>query len=92
MMYSIVLTQGAIADIKRLKKSGQKVLLRKVEELLEELRSTPTRRKGKPEQLKGFALPTWSRRISGQHRLVYQIDEDRIVMLVLAAWGHYTDK
>ena len=92
MTYTLVLTEGAIADIDRLKKSGQKILLRKVEAIFEELKTTPTIGKGKPEQLKGFRLPTWSRRISNQHRLVYQIDELNIVVLVLAAWGHYQDR
>jgi toxin YoeB len=36
---------------------------------------------GKPEPLKGLASNTWSRRLTGEHRLVYIVFDDRIVFL-----------
>jgi toxin YoeB len=44
---------------------------------------------GKPEGLKYLAANTWSRRIDLEHRLVYQVDGDRIVFL--QARYHYED-
>jgi toxin YoeB len=45
---------------------------------------------GKPELLKYVPEPnTWSRRIDLEHRLVYQIDQSRIVFL--QARYHYDD-
>ncbi len=33
-----------------------------------------------------------SRRISRKHRLVYEIHDTEVIVLVLAAYGHYEDK
>ncbi len=40
----------------------------------------------------GFLSGFYSRRISHKHRLVYQILEEKVIVLVLAAQGHYGDK
>lgn len=92
MKYEIVLTDDAKNDIKRLEKSGDKKSLKKLLSLLDELEINPEIGTGKPEQLKYFEVPTWSRRISEKHRLVYQIKENIVTILVLSAWGHYNDK
>jgi toxin YoeB len=44
---------------------------------------------GKPEPLKYIAANTWSRRIDLEHRLVYQIDNNRIIFL--QARYHYSE-
>jgi toxin YoeB len=44
---------------------------------------------GKPEPLKYVGANTWSRRIDLEHRLVYQVDSNRI--LFLQARYHYED-
>lgn len=36
---------------------------------------------GKPEPLKYLAADTWSRRVTGEHRLVYLVKDDRVVFL-----------
>ena len=92
MMYSIELTLEAEKDIEKFKKSGEKKVLLKIDKLLDELRKHPTYGTGKPEQLKYYETPTWSRRITDKHRLIYRIEEDRVVVLVLSFWGHYGDK
>ena len=46
---------------------------------------------GKPEQLKYFAEPVFSRRIDKTNRLVYcQYNEDDL--LIISCKGHYRDK
>ena len=47
---------------------------------------------GKPEQLRGDRAGQWSRRITKKHRLIYEIHETEIVVLILSSYGHYTDK
>jgi toxin YoeB len=92
MNYSIEITIDAEKDIEKLKKSGDKKALVKIDKLLDELRSHPTTGTGKPEQLKHYLIPTWSRRISDKHRLIYRIQEEKVIVLILSFWGHYGNK
>ena len=92
MSFSIELTINAENDIEKFKRSGNKKVLIKIDKLLDELREHPKTGTGKPEQLKYYDIPTWSRRITDNHRLIYRIHDDRIVVLVLSFWGHYGDK
>lgn len=41
----------------------------------------PERGIGKPERLKSLGAGVWSRRITQEHRLVYQVFKDRVVFL-----------
>jgi toxin YoeB len=50
--------------------------LRKVNELIREIRRTPFQGIGKPEPLKGMLSGWWSRRITREHRLVYRVAGD----------------
>lgn len=45
---------------------------------------------GKPESLSGNLAGFWSRRINDKDRLIYKIEDDRII--ILACRYHYTDK
>lgn len=92
MKYSLIFLPEADEDIKRLKKSGNKALYKKLSILLEEISEHPKTGTGKPELLKHYTEPTWSRRISGEHRLVYEIRDKVITILVLSAYGHYGNK
>jgi toxin YoeB len=92
MTYSLELTFDAELDIEKFKKSGDKKTLIKIDKLLNELREHPTKSTGKPEQLKYYDIPTWSRRINDKHRLIYRIQEDKIIVFVFSFWGHYGNK
>jgi toxin YoeB len=92
MSYSIELTDDAIIDIEKHKKSGDKKILVKIDKLLTELREHPTSGTGRPEKLKHFEKTTWSRRITDKHRLIYRIEDQKVIVIVLAFWGHYDDK
>ena len=52
----------------------------------------PTIGTGKPELLSGNRSGQWSRRITQKHRLIYLIDEEKVVVLLLSTYGHYDDK
>jgi len=91
MIYEVIILEQAENHLAKLKKS-EKAAFKKAVKLLGELQEHPTTGTGKPEQLKHYKEPTWSRRISDKHRLVYRIQDDIVVVLVISAFGHYDDK
>jgi toxin YoeB len=46
---------------------------RRINELIKDARRNPFNGIGKPEPLKGDLAEWWSRRITGEHRLVYRV-------------------
>lgn len=63
-----------------------KKMVKKINELIRDIqRSGISEGLGKPEALK--YLNAWSRRITQEHRLVYRVEADRL--LILACRGHY---
>jgi toxin YoeB len=55
--------------------------------LIEECRRHAYEGSGKPEPLRGNRTGWWSRRIDVEHRLVYSLRED--VVMIAACRGHY---
>jgi len=55
-----------------------KKLLKKINTLIKEIKRTPFEGTGKPEPLKHILQGCWSRRINHEHRLVYEVFEERI--------------
>jgi toxin YoeB len=51
-----------------------------INELLKEISRNPFSGTGKPEPLKHKYKGFWSRRISDEHRLIYQVKEDNILI------------
>lgn len=92
MSYKLRLTPYAIKDIQLHKKSGDKKLLQKIAVLLEELREHPKTGTGQPEKLKYDLEGYYSRRINRKHRLVYEILEEVVTVIILNAFNHYDDK
>lgn len=62
-------------------------LLSKINHLLRECLRTPFAGTGKPEPLRGNLARHWSRRISAEHRLVYRVEGEHLV--VVACRYHY---
>ena len=54
---------------------------RRILDLVDAVLRDPFAGIGKPEPLKYLAADTWSRRITGEHRLVYRVYRDRIHFL-----------
>lgn len=90
-MYRIKFTEEAIDNVTRLEKSEPQAY-KKLEKFLQELRLHPITGTGHPRQLSGDRAGQWSRSITKEHRLVYQIDGTEVLVLVLSAYGHYDDK
>jgi toxin YoeB len=57
-----------------------KAILKKINSLVKEIDRTPFEGSGKPEPLKYNLSGLWSRRINLDHRLVYKIENDAIVI------------
>ena len=72
MSFEVILTPKANKGIEKLKKAGNKSLIAKLGQLLDELEEHPETGTGKPEKLKHELSGLWSRRINREHRLVYQ--------------------
>ena len=90
-MYRIDFTKTARLEVAQFEKS-EPTVFKKIEKLLLELIVHPYTGTGKPKQLGGNRTGQWSRRITHKHRLVYQVEETKITVLVLSAYGHYDDK
>lgn len=87
-MYRIVFTREAEEDLRLLQKKAAKAMP-KFRKLLAEVAEHPRTGTGQCEQLKHYATETWSRRITREHRLVYQIHDDIVEVLVISTFGHY---
>jgi len=67
--------------------SGDRKALQRINRLLDEAARDPGSGTGKPERLRGDLSGCWSRRIDQEHRLVYTVVGDDLV--VLQARYHY---
>ncbi|MEX2484414.1 MAG: Txe/YoeB family addiction module toxin [Brumimicrobium sp.] len=76
MNYRLDISNLATDQIKDYKKSGNKIILKKLNRLLSEIIEHPFTGTGKPEQLKHNLSGYWSRRINKEHRLIYEVIED----------------
>ena len=86
MTWQIVYTAQARKDAKKVSAAG---LRPKVEVLLEILREDPFRSPPPFEKLVGDLAGACSRRITIQHRLVYQVIEGARTVKVIRMWTHY---
>lgn len=82
----IVFSKNSWEDYLSWRTEDRKVL-KKINELIKDIQRTPYDGIGKPEPLKYDLTGLWSRRIDREHRLVYQIrDED---LLIYSCRYHY---
>ena len=68
--------------------SQDKKILKKINQLVKDIRS-PFEGIGKPEPLKENLAGFWSRRIDEEHRIVYAVKDNTI--LIFSCRGHYDD-
>ena len=86
MSWRLVFTKQAQKDAKRIKQSGLKPAASR---LLDILREDPYQSPPPFEKLVGDLSGACSRRINIQHRLVYQVLEERKTVKVIKMWTHY---
>lgn len=89
--YKIDISDDAAKVIKKWKKSNP-LAFKKLYKLLPELEQHPRSGKGHPEALKGGKDITWSRHVTAHDRIIYDIYDDIITVLVVEVEGHYNDK
>ena len=58
-------------------------ILKRINALIKEIQRNPYEGVGKPEPLKYNFAGYWSRRINDEHRLVYQVTEDAVLIAQL---------
>lgn len=78
-MYKILLTKEMLEDMAFFAQSQPK-LLSKIVKILESVAKTPFEGIGKPEALKHDFQGYWSRRVTDEHRLIYKLENDIIVV------------
>ena len=83
----IIFKETALEDRDYFKASGNKIIQKRISELIEDIVEHPYFGKGKPEPLKYELSGCWSRRITDEHRIVYKVANDNLYIISLK--GHY---
>ena len=73
-------------------KSGNVKVVNRIKLLLADIAQHPYTGIGKPEALKYSLAGKWSRRINREHRLIYSVDDNLIIVHILAMNSHYGEK
>jgi toxin YoeB len=85
-MRKLILEKNAIEDFEFWAKNDLKILKRIAELFLAVLKE-PFQGIGKPEPLKGNLKGYWSRRINEEHRIVYTVTNESII--IISCRSHY---
>lgn len=86
MSWKVLFTRQAAKDARRIAQVG---LQPQAQRLLDILRENPFQSPPPYEKLLGDLSGAYSRRISIQHRLVYQVLKEILTVKVLRLWTHY---
>jgi toxin YoeB len=86
MKRRILFEADAFEDFNEWAKSDRKIY-NKIAELIKDIERNPYSGIGKPEPLKYELSGFWSRRITDEHRLIYQVSDTEI--LIAACKSHY---
>ena len=85
-MFTVLLSKQAVKDLELLKRAG---LNSKAKAIVDSLKENPW---APPlEKLVGNLRGFYSKRINIQHRLVYKIDDEKQIVLIVSMWSHYCD-
>jgi toxin YoeB len=84
----LVFTESAWQDYQWFQERDRK-LLKRINTLIKDVLRSPFEGIGKPEALKADLSGYWSRRINDEHRLVYAIKDDDVI--IVACRYHYNE-
>ena len=90
-MYRIVFSAKADKIIAKWGKSDP-AKKKKLDKVLDAIAEDPRHGIGKPEPMVGGMDITYSRHITDHDRIVYDVYDEEIVVLVVQVEGHYNDK
>lgn len=91
MIYTIEYSKAAEKTLKKWKKSNPP-LFKKATKILFDIMEHPRTGLGHPEPLVGGKDITYSRHITAHDRIIYDIYEETISVLVIQVEEHYDDK
>ncbi len=83
----VELTVRATHDLNFWKKTGNEKVLKRIRELTASILENPYQGIGKPEALKHQLSGKWSRRITQNDRIVYEVRND--ILYISSLKGHY---
>jgi len=76
----IIFSENATEDLQYWKQKRQDKILQRIRQLLESIQIDPFHGIGKPEPLKYSYSGMWSRRINVEHRLIYEVQTNSIIV------------
>ena len=91
MIYRIEFSKEADKTLKKWKKSNPR-LFNKAKRLLLDIMEHPRTGLGHPEPLVGGMDVTYSRHITANDRIIYDVYDERVSVLFIQAEEHYNDK
>lgn len=71
------------SDGQRPASGGQRKILNRINTLIKDIQHQPFEGIGKPEPLKHGLSCYWSRRITDEHRMVYKVEDDSVLIAQL---------
>lgn len=86
-MRKLIFEERSFDDFTEWAEGNRKSDFKRLLKLISEIRRTPFEGTGKPEPLKENLSGYWSRRITDEHRLVYKVTDESII--VIACKNHY---
>ncbi|MCX7027124.1 MAG: Txe/YoeB family addiction module toxin [Spirochaetes bacterium] len=86
MSWEVVYSKQAVKDSERIAESGLK---EKTKKPIAIVAGDPFQDPPPDEKLVGDLTGAYSRRINYQHRLVYQVFEERHIVRILRLWTHF---
>ena len=90
-MYTIEYSKEADKTLRKWKKSNPN-LFKKAANILLDIMQHPRTGLGHPEALVGGGDITYSHRITAHNRIIYDIYDSRIAVLIIQGEEHYNDK
>lgn len=91
MIYEVAYSSRIDKIIAKWKKSNP-ILFKKFRTVIEDISVHPRSGIGHPEALVGGGDVIYSRHITAKDRIIYQIYDDKVLVLVIELEGHYNDK
>ena len=89
-MYRIVFTREAQQQYRHFVTSGNVKLVERINKLIADIAEHPYTGIGKPEALRFSLAGKWSRRINHEHRIVYTVNDQTIIVTILTMRYHYS--
>lgn len=84
----VAFTEKALEDISHWKKINNLAIQKRITKLIESILISPSEGIGKPEPLRYNLTGLWLHRINKEHRLIYEMYNEKIVIHSLK--GHYS--